>query len=119
MQNFGRGMWRRVGDYDRVQKPLLLQQSRLEQWQQFVEYQTVLKRYQDIQRIRQQKLQTNINQHQDHISTDITNSTDIPDNSIDTNTNNIDDNTNNTLNQVTTEPPVVIPKKTKKKNKNK
>ena len=63
MQNFGRGMWRRVGDYERVQKPLLLQQARLEQWQQFVEYQTILKKYKDVQRIRQKKLQQNITKH--------------------------------------------------------
>jgi hypothetical protein len=43
MQNFGRGMWRRVGDYDRIQKPMILQQSRLEQWQQIVQHQTTLK----------------------------------------------------------------------------
>ena len=63
MQNFGRGMWRRVGDYERVQKPLLLQQARLEQWQQFVEYQTILKKYKDVQRIRQKNLQQNITKH--------------------------------------------------------
>lgn len=43
MQNFGRGMWRRVGDYERIQKPVLLQQSRMEQWEQFIKYQTMLK----------------------------------------------------------------------------
>ena len=63
MQNFGRGMWRRVGDYERVQKPLLLQQARLEQLQQFVEYQTILKKYKDVQRIRQKNLQQNITKH--------------------------------------------------------
>jgi hypothetical protein len=59
MQNFGRGMWRRVGDYDRIQKPMILQQSRLEQWQQFVQHQTTLK---------QQNLQeSSLNQKQTHL----------------------------------------------------
>jgi hypothetical protein len=43
MQNFGRGMWRRVGDYERIQKPAHLQNSKLQQWGQFVQYQTMLK----------------------------------------------------------------------------
>lgn len=43
MQNFGRGMWRRVGDYERIQKSALLQNSKLQQWGQFVQYQTMLK----------------------------------------------------------------------------
>ena len=42
MHNFGRGMWRRVGDYERIQKPMILQQAQMEKIQQFVEYQAVL-----------------------------------------------------------------------------
>ncbi len=56
MQNFGRGMWRRVGDFERLHQPVLLQQSRiehnvvaLEQWKQFVQYQNMLKKQQQIQ----------------------------------------------------------------------
>lgn len=52
MQNFGRGMWRRVGDYERIQKPINLQQLRLEQLQQFIQYQTMLKQ----QKLRQQQI---------------------------------------------------------------
>jgi len=44
MQNFGRGMWRRVGDYERIQAPMLLQHSRVEQWQKFLLYQEYLKK---------------------------------------------------------------------------
>jgi hypothetical protein len=50
MQNFGRGMWRRVADYERLQKPVLEQSrlepkvARLEQWQQFIQHQNMLKK---------------------------------------------------------------------------
>ena len=43
MQNFGRGMWRRVGDYNRMQEPFLLQQSRIQKLEQFIQYQNMLK----------------------------------------------------------------------------
>jgi hypothetical protein len=56
MQNFGRGMWRRVGDFERIHKPILIQQSRLEQWQQFVKYQAMLKKKQ--QYMEQNSIQT-------------------------------------------------------------
>ena len=39
MQNFGRGMWRRVGDYERIQRNII-QQSRFEQ---FIKHQALLK----------------------------------------------------------------------------
>jgi hypothetical protein len=48
MHNFGRGMWRRVGDFERIQKPILIEQSRLEQWQQFIQYQNMLKKQQNM-----------------------------------------------------------------------
>lgn len=48
MHNFGRGMWRRVGDYERIQKPMILQQAQMEKIQQFVEYQAVLKKQKEI-----------------------------------------------------------------------
>lgn len=44
MQNFGRGMWRRVGDYERVRAPMIEQQTRIEQWKQFMLYQEYLNR---------------------------------------------------------------------------
>ena len=44
MQNFGRGMWRRIGDYDRLQTPQVLQQNRLQQYLVYIEYQKALKR---------------------------------------------------------------------------
>jgi hypothetical protein len=45
MHNFGRGMWRRVGDFERIHKPMLIQQSRLEQWQQFIQQQAYKQQY--------------------------------------------------------------------------
>lgn len=139
MQNFGRGMWRRVGDYERVQKPILLQQARIEQLQKMIEYQAILKRQKDIKEYREKMLnQTNsktpnleetvldsnntleleseiesdikqveiLQEQVQHISID------------DINTN---DNTNNIQNEINiqNEPPSIVPKKTKKKNKNK
>jgi len=38
MQNFGRGMWRRVGDYERIQSPLLLKKAQIEQLLLYKEY---------------------------------------------------------------------------------
>ena len=48
MQNFGRGMWRRVGDYERLHKPVLLEQSRVEQLQYFAQHQAMLKNQQTL-----------------------------------------------------------------------
>ncbi len=39
MQNFGRGMWRRVSDYEKTQQNNLLRQLRIKQWEQFVKQQ--------------------------------------------------------------------------------
>ena len=52
MHNFGRGMWRRVGDYERIQSPLL--QARVQQYLAFIEQQKkveAIKRYQREQTI--------------------------------------------------------------------
>jgi hypothetical protein len=105
MQNFGRGMWRRVGDYERLQKPILLQQSRLEQWQQFVQYQTMLKKQQEVKE-QQQKQDLKIEKKID---------IEIEENNSNENINFVD--TLEIQQSVNSEPPVVIPKKTKRKNK--
>jgi len=56
MQNFGRGMWRRVGDFERLHAPQLLQQQRIEQWMYFREYQRALKIQQARKELLEKKL---------------------------------------------------------------
>ena len=36
MQNFGRGMWRRVGDYQRIQSPQIVRDNQIQQLQQYL-----------------------------------------------------------------------------------
>ena len=38
MQNFGRGMWRRVGDFERINVPQIIKQSQIEQEMIYKEY---------------------------------------------------------------------------------
>ena len=38
MQNFGRGMWRRVGDYERIQTPQVLKNNQIQKYLEFIEY---------------------------------------------------------------------------------
>ena len=38
MQNFGRGMWRRVGDFERLQVPQINKQQQLQQYLALLEY---------------------------------------------------------------------------------
>lgn len=117
MQNFGRGMWRRVGDYDRVYKPMLLQQSRVEQWKQFVEYQTILNRQQSINQYRQNVLK---NIKSESIETPIQTDTDIEIKEM-TETDKIIniENSNSQNTQINSEIIQITPRKTKKKKKNK
>lgn len=125
MQNFGRGMWRRVGDYDRVYKPMLLQQSRVEQWKQFVEYQTILNRQQSINQYRQNVLK-NIKSEsietpiQSSIETPIQTDTDIEIKEMTETDKTINiENSNSQNTQINSEIIQITPRKTKKKNKNK
>jgi hypothetical protein len=37
MHNFGRGMWRRLGDFERIQSPQILKQMQLEQYLLYIE----------------------------------------------------------------------------------
>ena len=37
MHNFGRGMWRRLGDFERIQSPQILKQMQLEQYIYYIE----------------------------------------------------------------------------------
>jgi hypothetical protein len=104
MQNFGRGMWRRVGDYERIQKPILLQQSRLEQWQQFVQQQAILKKQQQYMEQKQKQV-VSIEKNE----SELTEENEIK-------------QTVGTIKIQEVQPeysdlPVVIPKKTKRKNK--
>jgi len=122
MQNFGRGMWRRVGDFERIQKPVLLQQSRLEQWQHFIQQQTMLKKKQ--QYMEQNSIQTpkqldtkvvqDISIEEQDISIEENKSESTEENEI---KQNIDIIEIQEAQQEYSEPPVVIPKKTKRKNK--
>jgi hypothetical protein len=127
MQNFGRGMWRRVGDFERIHKPMLIQQSRLEQWQQFIQYQTMLKKKQQYMEQKQKQVDTKVVQD---ISIEENESVSIEENeSESTEENEIKQNIDiieiqeiqeiQEVQQEYSEPPVVIPKKTKRKNKNK
>ena len=47
MQNFGRGMWRRVGDYEKLNAPI---QARIEEWQKFLLYQQQLNRQNELRK---------------------------------------------------------------------
>ena len=53
MQNFGRGMWRRVGDFERIQVPQILKYAELEQAMIYEEYMRNLKRQNEINEYRQ------------------------------------------------------------------
>lgn len=110
MQNFGRGMWRRVGDYERIQKPILLQQSRLEQWQQFIQHQQAYKQHILKPEPKPEPKDTIV---QLDLSIDHNKVVLIEEN------NQPQDIDTPELQQDVSEPPVVIPKKTKRKNKNK
>jgi hypothetical protein len=63
MQNFGRGMWRRIGDYERLQTPQLLQQYRLQQYLSYIDYQKQLDREKAIKEHRDQTLKNINKQH--------------------------------------------------------
>jgi hypothetical protein len=38
MRNFGTGMWRRIGDYERIQVPQLIQQAKIQQYLAYRDY---------------------------------------------------------------------------------
>ena len=44
MQNFGRGMWRRVGDYERIQAPQVLKNDQIQKHLALIEYQKIKQR---------------------------------------------------------------------------
>ena len=54
MHNFGRGMWRRVGDYERINTPVLM---RIQKMQQYELYLQQVKRREEIDAYRQKMLQ--------------------------------------------------------------
>jgi len=117
MQNFGRGMWRRVGDFERLQKPVLLQQSRIEQWKQFAQYQTMLKKQQELREQQQKQNNVHVVSLQQPEDLEIEKKIDVE---IEENNSNENIDIIETLEiqqPVNSEPPVVIPKKTKRKNK--
>jgi hypothetical protein len=132
MQNFGRGMWRRVGDFERIHKPMLIQQSRLEQWQQFVQQQDMLKKQQtktqnltqkqeqvpDSEPAPESEIEPESAPEDNLVKLDLS----IENKSISIEENNITQeldiiNTPDELQNENSEPPVVIPKKAKRKNK--
>ena len=60
MQNFGRGMWRRVGDYERIQTPQVLKNNQIQKYLEFIEYKKSQQRQLAINAYRNQILnQTN------------------------------------------------------------
>jgi hypothetical protein len=108
MQNFGRGMWRRVGDFERIHKPMLIQQSRLEQLQQAYK----------------QEPKTNILTKQIQVPSSVPKLTPLE--ALEDNLIHLEKNTkpetdiNGTpheIQQTTSKLPVVVPKKTNPKNK--
>lgn len=118
MQNFGRGMWRRVGDYERIQKPTLLQNSKLQQWGQlgqFVQYQTMLKH----QKLRDEYLAQKKKETQSVLKVI---EEPIQNKKVEEDSQEEDGIVNNAISYIPVveqnlrELPVVIPKKTKKKN---
>jgi len=56
MHNFGRGMWRRLGDFERIQSPQILKQMQLEQYLHYIEYMEVLQRQAKIKAYRENML---------------------------------------------------------------
>jgi hypothetical protein len=57
MQNFGRGMWRRVGDFERIQVPQIIKHSQLQQALQYKEYITNLQQQKYIEEYRKKMLE--------------------------------------------------------------
>jgi len=119
MQNFGRGMWRRVGDYERIQKPVLLQQSRMEQWEQFIKYQTMLKQ----QKLKEEALAQKNKQETKSVLKAVEEP--IQNEKVEEDSQEKEVITNNNISEIPIieqnlkELPVVIPKKTKRKNNRK
>ena len=58
MHNFGRGMWRRVGDYERIQRNIIQQSS----FEQFIKYQVPLNAQQQEREQEKPQKQQNIKQ---------------------------------------------------------
>jgi hypothetical protein len=56
MQNFGRGMWRRVGDYDRLYVPDLVRSAQLQQYAAYLEYKESINRQLAIDEYRKQMI---------------------------------------------------------------
>jgi hypothetical protein len=56
MQNFGRGMWRRVGDFERIQVPQIIKEIQLQQSLQYKEYMIHLQRQKYIEEYRKKTL---------------------------------------------------------------
>jgi len=57
MQNFGRGMWRRVGDFERIQVPQIIKEIQLQQSLQYKEYMIHLQRQKYIEEYRKKTLE--------------------------------------------------------------
>lgn len=57
MHNLGRGMWRRVGDYERLYLPELIKQTQLQEYAAYLEYNEKLKRQAAIDQYRKQMIQ--------------------------------------------------------------
>ena len=79
MQNFGRGMWRRVGDYQRIHVPLIHKNYELERYLALMEYNKQL-RVQNLNTHYQQKIpiRTNIVSNTDLLVQQTNNNKTIP-----------------------------------------
>jgi len=56
MQNFGRGMWRRVGDYERLYVPEIIRSVQMQQYAAYLENNEKLKRRAEIDEYRKQMI---------------------------------------------------------------
>ena len=56
MQNFGRGMWRRVGDYERIHVPIIHKNYELERYLALMEYNKQQRQKQNINSYREQAM---------------------------------------------------------------
>ena len=108
MQNFGRGMWRRVGDFERIHKPMLIQQSRLEQLQQAYKQQPkthiLTKQIQEPSSVQKLTPVEALEDNLIHLEKNTRPETDI-------------NGTTHEIQQTTSKLPVVVPRKTNPKNK--
>lgn len=120
MHNFGRGMWRRVGDYERIQQPILVQQYiqhqlLLQKQKEHIEKQKIKSQDEHIHSMNKSTQLNEIEMEKDLQVSEI--NEDLSDDNVQNNDNNINENILTFQPVVDNEVPKIIPKKTKRKNK--